>query len=210
MIDLLITLTSPQATLLELGAGTGIFTEILLEANHFGEVYVTDGAPAMLEIARQTLGSEGSRLHFQQLDFTTGWPTLFREIRFDAITSSMALHHAEDKQTLFRQVFSLLEPQGVFILADHMAGASAYIDTLFKRERALVRLGKETKPDQAQIQEVIHLAEEISMKEGNLCESVAQYQSYLDQSGFEDVECIWRDYWLAVFLARKPIKVRSH
>ena len=40
-------------------------------------------------------------------------------------------------------------------------------------------------------------------KEGNLCESVAQYQCYLNQSGFEDVECIWRDYWLAVFVARK-------
>jgi tRNA (cmo5U34)-methyltransferase len=204
MLDLSTSLTSPQSTLLELGAGTGIFTEKLLKANHFREIYVTDGAPAMLNIARQTLEAEHTRLHFLELDFTTDWPSLLTGIRFEAITSLIALHHAEDKQKLFQQIFSMLKPQGVFLLADHMAGTSAYIEYLFKRERALVRIGRENKPSQEQVQEMMSGAEERSKIEGNLCESVAQYQSYLDQSGFENVECIWRDYWLAVFLAQKP------
>jgi hypothetical protein len=41
--------------------------------------------------------------------------------------------------------------------------------------------------------------------EGNRCEPVAQYQNYLVTSGFEDMDCLWRDYWLAVFVARKPM-----
>ena len=38
---------------------------------------------------------------------------------------------------------------------------------------------------------------------GTVCVTVTQYQCYLEKSGFEDVECIWRDYWLAIFVARK-------
>ena len=147
MLDLLITLASPQSTVLELGAGTGLFTEKLLKANHFREIYVTDGAAAMLALAQQTLEPGHTFLQFAQLDFTTDWKGLFAGIGFDAITSSLALHHADNKQQLFQQIFSTLKPKGVFVLADHMAGLSAYIERLLARERALVRLrrdGKET------------------------------------------------------------------
>ncbi len=97
-LDLLTTLTSPQSTLLELGAGTGLFTHRLLQARHFREIYATDGANAMLAIARQTLEPEDTALHFVHLDFTTRWSDQFMETGFDAVTSSMAIHHAADKQ----------------------------------------------------------------------------------------------------------------
>jgi tRNA (cmo5U34)-methyltransferase len=204
MLDLLTTLTSSQSTLLELGAGTGLFTEKLLKSNHFREIYATDGAPAMLQVARQALEAEQILLHFVQLDFTTDWSGLFAGMVFDGITSSIALHHAADKLHLFQQIFSLLKPQGVFVLGDHMTGASAWTEHFIKRERAIIRLGRENKENDEQLQEIMLMDEERGRKEGNLCESIAQYQLYLNQSGFEDVECIWRDYWLAVFVARKP------
>ncbi len=207
MLDLLTTLTSPQSTILELGAGTGLFTEKLLGMKHFREIYVTDGAPAMLHIAQQTLEREPEALppllHFIQLDFTTEWKGLFAGIGFDAVTSSIALHHAADKQYLFQQIFSILKPQGVFVLADHMAGATPFIEHLLVRERAIIRLGKDNKENHDQLQEIMDGDAERRRNEGDVCESVAQYQYYLNQSGFEDVECIWRDYWLAVFVARK-------
>jgi SAM-dependent methyltransferase len=181
MLDLLVTLTSPQSTILELGAGTGLFTEKLLEANHFREIYVMDGAAAMLAIAQQALESEHTRLHLAQLDFVTDWAGLFGGIGFDAIISSMVLHHADDKQRLFQQVFSTLKPNGVFILADHMAGASACIQYLLARERALVRLGTDGKENPERVLELINGDEERGRAEGNVCETVAQYQCYLKQ-----------------------------
>jgi tRNA (cmo5U34)-methyltransferase len=205
MLDLLVTLTSPQSTILELGAGTGLFTERLLEINQFPEIYVTDGAAAMLAIAQQTLESKHTSLHFVQLDFTTDWASLFAGIGFDAITSSLALHHADDKQSLFQQIFLALKPKGLFVFADHMAGASACIEHLLVRERALVRLGRDGKENPEQLLEIMNGDKERGRKEGNRCETVAQYQGYLDKSGFEDVDCIWRDYWLAIFVARKPM-----
>ena len=204
MLDLLITLTSPQSAVLELGAGTGLFTEKLLQTDHFGKIYVTDGAAAMLAVAQQTLETGHVPLHFLQLDFTTDWAGLVAGIDFDAITSSMALHHANHKQHLFQQIYSTLKPDGVFVFSDHMAGSSACVQHLIARERALIRLGTDVKTNSEQIQDVIDKDEERGREEGNLCESVAQYQNYLNQCGFVDVECIWRDYWLAVFVARKP------
>lgn len=204
-LDLLITLTSSQSTVLELGAGTGLFTERLLKANHFREIYVTDGADAMLAIARQTLRSARTPLHFVQLDFTTSWSDRFAGIGFDAVTSSMAIHHAHDKLRLFQQVFSTLKPKGVLVFADHMAGASACIQHLIGRERALVKLGRDGEENPERVLELIDGDEQRQREEGNVCETVAQYQHHLAESGFEDVDCLWRDYWLAVFVARKPV-----
>ncbi len=97
----------------------------------------------------------------------------------------------------------MLKPEGVFVFADHVAGASACTQHLIARERAWVWLGRDQE-DPEQVLEAIHLDEERQRLEGNLCESVAQYQHYLAASGFEDIDCLWRDYWLAVFVARKP------
>ena len=117
----------------------------------------------------------------------------------------MAIHHADDKPRLFQQVFATLKPKGVFVFADHMAGASACIQHLIARERAWVRLGRQGRESPEQLQELIRQDEAWQSEEGNECEPVAQYQHYLTESGFEDVDCLWRDYWLAVFVARKPM-----
>ena len=53
--------------------------------------------------------------------------------------------------------------------------------------------------------ELIRRDEERQREEGHMCETVAQYQQYLVEAGFEDGDCLWRDYWLAVFVARKPV-----
>jgi ubiquinone/menaquinone biosynthesis C-methylase UbiE len=132
-LDFLTTLTPPRSTLLQLGAGTGYFTEKLLQANHFAEMYVTDGAQAMLEIARQTLEPETARLYFDLLDFTTDWAGRFAGTGIDAVTSSMAIHHAADKLRLFRQVYAVLKPEGAFVFVDHMAGTSDPIQYLIGR-----------------------------------------------------------------------------
>lgn len=204
-LDLLTLLTSPQSTVLELGAGTGLFTQRLLKADHFREIYVTDGADAMLAIAQETLESAHTSLNFLRLDFTTSWSGKFAGIGIDAVTSSMAIHHADDKGQLFQQVFRTLKPKGVFVFADHMAGASPCVQQLIARERALVALGRDGRGNPERVLELIRRDEERQREEGHMCETVARYQGWLAETGFEDVDCLWRDYWLAVFVARKPV-----
>jgi len=202
-LDSLVTLTAPQATLLELGAGTGHFTQKVVACNHFGQVHVTDGAAAMLEIAQNKWPNRDDLLRFDIIDFTTDWAGRFAGRRFDAVASMMAIHHADDKLRLFRQVYRVLQPGGLFVLGDHMASDSSVGQYLVGRERALVALGREAQYDPAQIEGQIKLDEWKQAREGNRCESVGQYLAYLSTTGFAEAECLWRDYWLAVFVAHK-------
>ena len=202
-LDLLLALAPRGASLLELGAGTGHFTKIIVETGHFGRIHVTDGAAAMLEIAREKLAESASALDFELVDFSGDWSQRFAPQRFDVVTSTMALHHAEDKVRLFRQVFKVLKPGGIFALGDHMAASSDLGNYLIGRERALVVLGREAGLDHERIREQIELDNHRGEVEGNLCESVLRYLEALSAAGFQDVDCIWQDYWLAVLVARK-------
>ena len=51
---------------------------------------------------------------FDLLDFTTTWSGRFADTGFDAVTNSMALHHAADKPQIFRQVYDVLNVFGDF------------------------------------------------------------------------------------------------
>jgi ubiquinone/menaquinone biosynthesis C-methylase UbiE len=204
VLELLVALAPPQSTLLELGAGTGLFTKKIIKTNHFKRIHVTDGAPAMLEITQQNLPSGDGFLQFDIVDFSAEWSERLNSNGFDAVTSTMAFHHAQDKLRVFQQVFEVLKPSGVFVFGDHMAGTSALGQYLIGRERALERLGREEKREPEQIQAQMQLDEQRQEAEGNRCEPVVQYEAYLSSCGFEEVDCLWRDYWLAVFVARRP------
>lgn len=206
-LHLLTTLAPPQSSLLELGAGTGLFTRQIVQTNHFHEIYVTDGASAMLDIARRELSQDGTHLYFELLDFSQPWTTRYENKQFHAVTSSMAIHHVEQKQNLFRDVFSILVPGGVLVFADHIAGSTAEVDQMIGFERARIRLTSLGKglDDEKAVADFLERDSFQQQAEGNRCESLSHYLTYLKASGFADVDCLWRDFWLAVFVARKPL-----
>ena len=71
IVHSLVELTPRYASLLELGAGSGDLTYRLLETGHF-DIYATDGAVAMLELAKQDKRSASIR--WGNLDFSDpGW-----------------------------------------------------------------------------------------------------------------------------------------
>lgn len=205
-LRLLLDFTPRGASLLELGAGTGLFTHKILATGHFVEVQATDGAPAMLAIAEQQLRTFGATVQFRLLDFAIpGWSEQYRERRFGAVVSSMAIHHALHKRQLFDEVFQLLAPGGVLVIADHMTGSSPLVDRLIGRERGRIKLASQGKnPQDEQAMGAFMQADQAKQAaEGNQCEALITYLHYLSEAGFHHVDCLWRDYWLAVFVAQK-------
>jgi len=202
-LSAIIELTTKGSTLLELGSGSGLFTKSIIESDHFSEIHVTDGARAMLEIAKRKLSSPSSTLNYSILDFTqNSWSKSFDDHHIQAVTSSMAIHHAENKTALFNEVFQVLKPGGIFVFADHIAGSSSLINQIIANKRAKLKLG--SKATAQQIENFIVKDNKKQEAEGNKCESVMSYLNYLQLSDFTDVDCLWRDYWLAVFVAKKP------
>lgn len=205
-LRLLLDLTPKGASLLELGAGTGLFTHKILATSHFVEVQATDGAAAMLAVAEQQLRAFGTTVQFRRLDFATpGWSAPYHGRQFGAIASSMAIHHALYKRQLFDEIFQLLAPSGVLVIADHLAGSSPLIDRLIGQERGRIKLASQGKnpQDEQAMSAFIQADQAKQAAEGNQCEALATYLHYLSEAGFQHVDCLWRDHWLAVFVAQK-------
>lgn len=202
--SLLVVATPPHSKLLELGAGTGSFTAHVVATDHFGRIVVTDGAQSMLDVARTKLQGSRAMLQFEVVDLESAWTDAVIDSPYDAVTSTIAIHHVQNKQRLFAQVLRILRPGGVFIFGDHMDGGTPLTHYLVGRERALVRLGREENFTEAEIRKAIEIDDHRQIGEGNRCETVARYVAYLTACGFQDVDCLWRDFWLAAFIARKP------
>src|SRR5215471_7297272 len=105
---------------IDLGMGTGYFTERFL--NHFpnSEVLGIDGAQAMIELSKGRLRLLASRVQFVIGDFRNLQQLARGAGTADVVFSAYALHHLRrlDKGAVVRQVIELLAPGGWFVNAD--------------------------------------------------------------------------------------------
>ncbi len=111
-------LQSP-ARLLDIGAGTGLFSYFIYEQLPQLDFTLLDISDAMLQVARQRF--EGlPNFHFIEADFAVAPLTG----KYDIVISALAIHHLEDaeKVNLYRNVFDVLNPGGIFINADQVSG----------------------------------------------------------------------------------------
>lgn len=105
--------------ILDLACGEGLLSQALLEKYPESQVIGMDGSPEMLASAKRRLARFGPRFQASQFDlFDRSWHKVLSTV--EVIVSSLAIHHldSEQKRVLFRDVFGMLSPGGVFVLAD--------------------------------------------------------------------------------------------
>ena len=100
--------------ILDVGFGTGLLTNKLYEDG--AEIYGMDFSQGMIDIAKEKM-PEGT---FIQWDFNAGVPPMLKEMTFDYIISSYAIHHLNDhkKVEFIGELKKLLKPGGKIIFAD--------------------------------------------------------------------------------------------
>lgn len=106
-------------TILDLACGEGLLSQALLEKFPESQVIGMDGSLEMLARAKNRLAGFGSRFQANQFDlFDRSWRKVLSTV--EVIVSSLAIHHldSDQKRVLFRDVFGMLTPGGVFVLAD--------------------------------------------------------------------------------------------
>lgn len=182
--------SGPVGRVLDLGAGTGLLAGRVLEAHPAAELVLFDGAPAMLDQARTTLGD---RARYVTGDLAGPLP----EGPWDAVVSALAIHHLTDagKADLFARVLEGLAPGGVFVNAEQVAGPTAWLDDLYARrhEQAARALGA-TDDEWAAAQDRMR---------HDRCASVEQQLAWLHAAGFADADCLFKDHRFAVLVARR-------
>ena len=171
---------------LDLGTGDGRLLALLQVDRPEMHGVGLDFSELMLAAARKRF-VEDDRVELIEHDLSEPLPALGR---FDAVVSSLAIHHLEHerKLSLYGEVFDLLEPGGVFANFEHVASPSDRLHAAFF----------------AAIEEPL----ENEDPSDRLLDVETQLR-WLRELGFGDVDCYWKWLEMALLLGVRPREIRA-
>lgn len=185
-----------SARVLDLGAGTGLLSGLLLERVPVERIDLVDVSEGMLAVARQRFTTDGcARVTFTVAAMEDFFPAA--DTAYDAVMSALAIHHLADdaKRALFRRVHDGLAPGGVFVNADQVAAPTPFLDAHYRAwwEHDCRRAGA-TDDD---------LAGAADRMKHDRCATVEDQLAWIREAGFMDVDAPYQNGMFAVFRAIK-------
>jgi len=191
--------------ILDLGCGDGILGRMLLAEHPTAYAVFADFSEPMLSKVRQKVGASKTATVIQ-VDFATpSWMKAVKtETPFDVIVSGFAIHHQPDdrKKALYAEIYELLEEGGVFLNLDQVSSETSSISEIFDSffleniRRSLAN------SDQHEIMNQVEKAYYDDKKE-NIPAPVGKQCQWLRDIGFEDVDCFFKTFELALFGGKK-------
>lgn len=175
-------------TVLDIGAGTGLFTQFIYEQKPNLHFTLVDISSDMLAVAKERFAGAGN-VAYQELDFSKEAITG----KYDLIISALAIHHLEDEQkkVLYQNIYSALNNGGLFINADQVKGRTPWFDDFYKThwKETICKSGL----DSAAVNSAL---ERIKLDKFGYLEQQLQM---LDRIGFQEVDCIYKHNNFVVF-----------
>jgi tRNA (cmo5U34)-methyltransferase len=183
---------------IDLGIGTGYFTEHFL--NHFpnSQILGIDGAQAMIELAKARLRSLASRVEFVIGDFRKLQELAPGAGTSDVVFSGYALHHLgrADKKMVLRQVVELLVPGGWFVNADLIVADSPELESRLQELRVAGIVERAGGSDHrfADSASTRRFLADLEQNERDQPLTLAEDLALLRSSGLENVSAFWLEY----------------
>ena len=209
MLSILGTRPEPVSRFIDLGCGDGILGAAVLGQYPDAHGLLVDFSEPMLAKAREQLAGVAQQLEFLNLDY--GDPAWVESVRadgpFEAIVSGYSIHHQPDarKRAIYTEIFDLLTPGGWFVNVEHVSSAARTSIDLFEKHYIDARYAiglqnGETRSRSEITDEYTHRPD----KAANLLAPVELQCDWLREIGYEEVDCYFRVYELAVFAGRRP------
>ncbi|HXA79417.1 MAG TPA: class I SAM-dependent methyltransferase [Candidatus Acidoferrales bacterium] len=165
--------------ILDLGSGAGRMIERARAVLPGARFVALDFSATMLDALQKAYGRDGSVTIIAH-DFDQTLPEMGC---FEAIVSSFAIHHLahERKRALYREIFEIAAPGGVFCNLEHVASPTPGVHDQF-----LAAIGW---PDEDPSNKLLDLETQLK---------------WLREIGFQDVDCHWKWRELALLVGIKP------
>ncbi|MEK4661000.1 methyltransferase domain-containing protein [Priestia sp. FSL H7-0729] len=190
-LDLMVSpLDSPR--ILDLGAGTGLLSGLVLQKYPNARLTLIDISDHMLEGARQRFADA------TQVEYLVGDYSKYNfTSSYDMIISSLSIHHLThaDKKKVFDTVHKLLEPGGRFINADQVQGRTPDTDSYY-RQRWLEAIHQSGLSEEA-------ISASIERRKVDINGKLEDQFVWLEEAGFRVADCMYKYLDFAVFYAQK-------
>lgn len=181
-------------TVLDLGAGTGLFSSFILARYPRARFTLVDLAENMLAVARDRFQQQAGQFTYSVADIRA----IHYPPEFDLAVSSLAIHHLEhpEKQTLFRRIHHALQPGGVFLNVDQIHAPDESLRAHYWAEwlnhvRAAGATEEQIQQSIARRQAYDHDA------------LLADQLAWLREAGFTSVDILYKNLFIGLFYARK-------
>lgn len=110
----------PHLQVLEVGAGTGGATKVVLShlANAFDSYFYTDISSGFFDAARQTFHQHASKMTFQTLNIEDVSDQGFGEKTFDLVIANLVVHATKNLEATMANLRRLIKPGGYLLLLE--------------------------------------------------------------------------------------------
>ncbi|SMF56055.1 tRNA (cmo5U34)-methyltransferase [Alteromonadaceae bacterium Bs31] len=122
-----------EFSVLDLGAGTGLLSELIQQDFPNCSITLCDLAEHKLKRAMQRFEGKDEKLRFYVSDYIQ---QAFPENNYDLIVSALSLHHCSTAQfnMVLSKIYAALNPGGHFINADQALGSTDNIEKIYARK----------------------------------------------------------------------------
>lgn len=177
--------------ILDLGAGTGILTELLHKQHPQSNITLFDLSPEMLNVAKDKFKDKKFKYieaNYLKYEFTE---------KYDVVVSSLSIHHLtdEEKKTLYSKIYDILKPNGIFINADQVYGATEYTEKIYKNQDE-THLSKQNIPEEEK--DILRNRRKLD-KPSTLLDTIKWY----DEIGYKNVDIYYKYYRYFVIAGEK-------
>ena len=186
------TVKDKNPSILDIGAGTGLLSEHVLQKFPTANLALLDESAEMLAKAQIRLEQYKPKVFVQAM--TSALPSE----KFHAVISSLAIHHLsdKDKKGLFKRVFDILELGGIFINAEQILGETPWQQSLFEETHldGARALGSSEEEIQAAVERMSY----------DKCSPLQEQILWLKEIGFENAASFFHSFRFAVYAGWKP------